>query len=190
MRAMEWNLDGVFLLEPTVHGDDRGWFYEMYSERTLEDLGIPARFVQDNRSFSAQKGTLRGLHCQTEPMAQGKLFSCTRGAVLDVAVDVRRGSPTYLKWTAAELSAENKRLLWIPRGCLHGFVTLTENAEVFYKVDAPYSRAHDRSVRFDDPLFSIHWGLSDPMVSSKDAAAPLWNDAGIEFEYCGRGSKI
>lgn len=182
LRASELDVRGVFLLEPAVHGDNRGWFCEVFSERAFAALGIDARFVQDNRSFSAARGTVRGLHCQTDPMAQGKLFSCTRGAVLDVAVDVRRRSPTYLRWAAAELTAENKRQLWIPRGCLHGFVTLTENVEVFYKVDNLYSPEHERSVRFDDPLFGIHWGVSDPIISAKDAAAPLWNDAGIVYE--------
>ncbi|MDR2525055.1 MAG: dTDP-4-dehydrorhamnose 3,5-epimerase [Oscillospiraceae bacterium] len=181
MIAAELKIPGVLLLEPILHGDARGWFYEMYSEAALAALGIHARFVQDNRSFSGKKGTLRGLHCQTEPMAQGKLFSCTRGAVLDVAVDVRRSSPTYLQWVCAELSAKNKHQLWIPRGCLHGFVTLTDDAEVFYKVDNRYSSAHDRSIRFDDPVFGIPWGTGAPILSAKDAAAPLWQDAGIVF---------
>ena len=111
MTATPLALPGVYLLEPTVHGDARGWFYEMYSEAALAQIGITARFVQDNRSYSAQKGTLRGLHCQAEPMAQGKLFSCTRGRILDVAVDARRDSSTYMQWVSAELSAENKRQL-------------------------------------------------------------------------------
>ncbi|MDR1927787.1 MAG: dTDP-4-dehydrorhamnose 3,5-epimerase [Oscillospiraceae bacterium] len=183
MKASELDVRGVFLLEPVVHGDDRGWFYELFSLRDLQKLGINAPFVQDNRSYSAQKGTLRGLHCQAEPVAQGKLFTCTRGAVLDVAVDVRSGSPTYLRWAAAELSEQNKRQLWIPRGCLHGFVTLEENTEVFYKVDRFYSSAHDRSIRFDDPLFGVHWGVENPVLSPKDAAAPLWKDAGLRFDF-------
>jgi dTDP-4-dehydrorhamnose 3,5-epimerase len=183
LKASELNVQGVFLLEPTVYGDNRGWFYEMFSERELASLGVNTRFVQDNRSFSAAQGTLRGLHCQAEPVPQGKLFSCTRGAVLDVAVDVRRRSPTYLRWVSAELSGDNKRQLWIPRGCLHGFVTLTENVEVFYKVDNPYAPDCERGVRFDDPLFGIHWGTSEPILSQKDAAAPLWQDAGISFDF-------
>jgi len=174
-------LPGVYLLEPAVHGDARGWFCEMYSEAALAGIGITARFVQDNRSFSARKGTLRGLHCQAQPMAQGKLFSCLRGRILDVAVDARRDSPTYLKWVSAELSGENKRQLWIPWGCLHGFVTLTDDVEVFYKVDAPYSPAHDRSVRWDDPAFGVEWGVSAPILSAKDAGAPLWEACGLDF---------
>ncbi|MDR0531107.1 MAG: dTDP-4-dehydrorhamnose 3,5-epimerase [Oscillospiraceae bacterium] len=183
MTAIPTKLPGVLLLEPDVHGDSRGWFYEMYSEQSLRELGIAARFVQDNRSFSARKGTLRGLHCQTDPFAQGKLFSCTRGAVWDVAVDVRQGSPTYQQWIRAELSAENKRQLWIPAGCLHGFVTLTDDVEVFYKVDALYSPAHDRSICWNDPAFGVDWGVESPSLSAKDAAAPLWKDADVRYSY-------
>ncbi|MDR2687588.1 MAG: dTDP-4-dehydrorhamnose 3,5-epimerase [Oscillospiraceae bacterium] len=174
-------LPGVYLIEPALHGDARGWFCETYSEKALAEIGVTARFVQDNRSYSARKGTLRGLHCQAEPMAQGKLFSCLRGAVLDVAVDARRDSPTYMQWVSAELTAGNRRQLWIPRGCLHGFVTLTDGVEVFYKVDAFYSPVHDRSVRWDDPAFGVAWGVEEPILSEKDAGAPLWEDAGIVF---------
>jgi len=169
------------LLEPRVHGDARGWFYEMYSETTLTGLGIDTKFVQDNRSFSAQQGTLRGLHCQAEPAAQGKLISCTRGRILDVAVDVRRNSPAYLQWISVELSAENKHQLFVPRGCLHGFITLSDNVEVFYKVDAPYSPAHDVSVRWNDPAFNIDWGIAAPVLSQKDVNAPLWSELGLAF---------
>ena len=181
MTATPLNIPGVMLLEPRVHGDARGWFYESYSEQALAACGITAKFVQDNRSYSAQKGTLRGLHCQAEPAAQGKLFSCTRGKILDVAVDARRSSPTYMQWVSVELSAENKRQLWIPRGCLHGFVTLCDDVEVFYKVDAPYSPAHDVSVRWDDPAFDVDWGTSQPILSQKDANAPLWGELGLVF---------
>ena len=181
MRIVDLEIPGAIMIEPAVFSDSRGWFYEMYSEQAMREAGISARFVQDNRSCSTRRGTLRGLHCQAEPMAQGKLFSCTRGAVFDVAVDARRDSPAYLQWVRVELSAENKRQLWIPRGCLHGFVTLTDDVEVFYKVDAPYSREHDRAVRYDDPLFGIDWGVENPILSDKDAAAPLWKEAGIQF---------
>jgi len=181
MTATSLALPGVYLLEPALHGDARGWFCEMYSEKTLAEIGIAARFVQDNRSYSAKKGTLRGLHCQATPKAQGKLFNCLRGAVLDVAVDARRDSPTYMRWVSAELTAENRRQLWIPRGCLHGFVTLTDDVEVFYKVDEFYSPAHDRSVRWDDPAFGIAWGVERPVLSAKDANAPLWGEAGLTF---------
>jgi len=174
-------LPGVTLLEPALHGDARGWFCEMYSEKTLAEIGITAKIVQDNRSYSAKKGTLRGLHCQAQPRAQGKLVSCLRGAILDVAVDARRDSPTYMQWVSAELTQENRRQLWIPRGCLHGFVTLTDDVEVFYKVDAFYSPEHDRSVRWNDPAFGVAWGVEEPILSAKDANAPFWKDAGIVF---------
>ncbi|MDR2646778.1 MAG: dTDP-4-dehydrorhamnose 3,5-epimerase [Oscillospiraceae bacterium] len=185
MNAIELNVSGVFLIEPTVYGDTRGWFYEVFSQRELQKIGIINPFVQDNRSFSAQCGTLRGLHCQSEPAAQGKLFTCTRGGLLDVAVDVREGSPSYLQWACAELTAENKRQLWIPRGCLHGFVTLAPETEVYYKVDAYYSPEHDRSIRFDDPQFGVKWGIDAPILSQKDLNAPLWRDAGLRFRYGG-----
>ena len=188
MQATELKIPGVMLLEPTVHGDSRGWFYEMYSEESLRAAGISAHFVQDNRSYSAQKGTLRGLHCQADPMAQGKLFSCTRGAIFDVAVDAREDSPTFLQWVRVELTAENKRQLWIPRGCLHGFVTLTDDVEVFYKVDALYSKEHDRAVRYDDPAIGVDWGIEgmdSPIISAKDADAPLWGDAGLSYSTQG-----
>jgi dTDP-4-dehydrorhamnose 3,5-epimerase len=181
MQATALDIQGVYLIKPTVHGDARGWFYESFSQAACAAIGIAGPFVQDNRSYSAKRGTLRGLHCQAEPKTQGKLFSCTRGRILDVAVDARRDSPTYLKWVSAELSAENKCQLWIPRGCLHGFVTLTDDVEVFYKVDAPYSAAHDRSVRWDDPAFGVAWGIKRPILSAKDSTALLWNDTGLEF---------
>ena len=185
MTSTPLALPGVYLLEPALHGDARGWFCEMYSEKVLAELGIHAHFAQDNRSYSAQKGTLRGLHCQAGPRAQGKLFSCLRGAILDVAVDARWDSPTYMRWVSAELTGENRRQLWIPRGCLHGFLTLTDDVEVFYKVDAFYSPAHDRSVRWNDPAFDVAWGIDRPILSAKDASAPLWGESGLVFEMEG-----
>ena len=174
MTATAFAIPDVVLLTPRVFEDARGWFYEMYREDMLAQLGISAKFVQDNRSYSAKQGTLRGLHYQAEPVAQAKLVSCTRGRILDVAVDVRRDSPTYLKWVSAELSAENKQQLFVPRGCLHGFLTLCNDVEVLYKVDAVYSPAHDRTVRWNDPTFGIDWGVEAPLLSDKDANAPLW----------------
>ena len=127
----------VFILEPQVFGDNRGWFMESWSEKKMEEAGLHYNFVQDNHSFSAQKGTLRGLHFQKGDSAQAKLVRCAKGAVMDVAVDMRKNSPTYKKWVAVELSAENKKQLLIPRGCLHGFVTLTDDVEFLYKADNP-----------------------------------------------------
>ena len=183
MKKIETGLDGAVIIEPDIFGDARGWFYESYSKTKLEQLGIYADFVQDNRSYSAQKGTLRGLHCQTEPKAQSKLLTCLRGAILDVAVDIRKGSPTYMKWTSVELSGENKRMFFIPKGCLHGFVTLTPDVEVSYKVDDYYSPENDRSIRFDDPSIGVDWGVENPILSAKDENAPLLADSDVEFNF-------
>ena len=183
MKKIATGLDGAVIIEPDIFGDARGWFYESYSKTKLEQLGIYADFVQDNRSYSAQKGTLRGLHCQTEPKAQSKLLTCLRGAILDVAVDIRKGSPTYMKWTSVELSGENKRMFFIPKGCLHGFVTLTPDVEVSYKVDEYYSPENDRSIRFDDPSIGVDWGVENPILSAKDENAPLLADSDVEFNF-------
>ncbi len=176
-------VEGVFEIEPQVFGDNRGWFYESYSKEKFEKLGITAEFIQDNRSFSAQKGTLRGLHCQTDPKAQSKLITCLKGAILDVAVDIRKGSPTYMKWVAVELNEENKKMLFIPKGCLHGFVTLTDNVEVTYKVDELYSPENDRSVCFCDPEIGVEWGIENPVLSEKDKKAPLLKDSDVQFNF-------
>ncbi len=183
MKLNETAIAGVYEIEPKVFGDNRGWFYESYSKEKLENLGIKADFVQDNRSFSAAKGTLRGLHCQTNPKAQSKLITCLQGAILDVAVDIRKGSPTYMKWVAVELNAENKKMLFIPKGCLHGFVTLTENVEVSYKVDEYYSPENDRSICFCDPEIGVEWEIENPVLSEKDKNAPLLKDGDVSFEF-------
>ena len=183
MKIFETEIDGVYIIEPTVFGDNRGWFYESYSADSFKEMGIDTVFVQDNRSFSARKGTLRGLHCQKNPASQAKLVSCTRGAVADVAVDIRESSPSFMKKVVVELSEDNKKMLYIPRGCLHGFVSLTENAELSYKVDSPYSPECDRSIRFDDPEIGVEWNVSDPVLSEKDRNAPLLRDSDVRFEY-------
>ena len=183
MTLNETAINGVFEIEPKIFGDNRGWFYESYSKEKFAKLGITNEFIQDNRSFSAQKGTLRGLHCQTNPKAQAKLITCLKGAILDVAVDIRKGSPTYMKWIAVELNEENKKMLLIPKGCLHGFVTLTDNVEVTYKVDELYSPENDRSVRFDDPAFGVEWGCENPVLSEKDKNAPLYCDSDVDFNF-------
>lgn len=183
MKKIETKLKDAVVIEPQVFGDARGWFYESYSKQKLVQLGIDADFVQDNRSYSALKGTLRGLHCQTEPKAQAKLLTCLKGAILDVAVDIREGSPTYMQWTAVELSEENKRMFFIPKGFLHGFVTLTDNVEVSYKVDEYYSPENDRSIRFDDPDIAVEWGVDNPILSAKDENAPCLADSDVKFKY-------
>ena len=183
IKVIETKLPEVKILEPDVFGDHRGWFMETWSKQKLEALGIHLDFVQDNQSFTAKKGTLRGLHFQNGEWSQAKLVRVTAGAVMDVAVDLRKGSPTYLQWVGVELSAENKRQLLIPRGFGHGFVTLTDNVEFVYKVDNDYNKESDRSVRFDDPSIGVEWGISDPILSDKDRNAPLLRDSDCSFVY-------
>lgn len=184
MKKIETRLPGVWILEPQVFGDQRGYFMENYSTRTFAELGISNTFVQDNQSFTAQKGTLRGIHFQNAPMAQAKLVRVTQGAVMDVAVDLRRGSPTYLQWDAVELSAENKRILYIPRGFGHGFKTLTDDVEFCYKVDNLYSKEHDRGIRFNDPAIGVDWGVvREELLSAKDTASPLLKDSDCNFVF-------
>lgn len=185
MNVTPTAIPDVRLIAPQVFGDARGWFYESYSARALKAAGIDTVFVQDNRSFSAVRGTLRGLHCQKAPFAQTKLLCCTRGEILDVAVDLREGSPTFLQHVAVRLSAENKQMLYIPKGFLHGFVTLTDDVEVFYKVDNYYNKDADRSVRYNDPAFAIDWGVEAPVLSAKDQHAPLLCNSDVRFTYGG-----
>ena len=173
MNVIETTLAGVLILEPKVFGDARGWFMESWSKKKMEDAGIFVDFVQDNHSFSAEKGTLRGLHYQLNPMAQAKLLRVSRGTIFDVAVDIRRGSPTYAKWVGIELSAENHRQLFIPRGFAHGFITLTEDVEVQYKADNLYAPDCDGNNRWNDPEIGVQWPLAPTVLSDKDANAPL-----------------
>lgn len=173
MNVIETTLAGVLILEPKIFGDARGWFMESWSKKKMEDAGIFVDFVQDNHSFSAEKGTLRGLHYQLNPMAQAKLLRVSRGTIFDVAVDIRRGSPTYAKWVGVELSAENHRQLFIPRGFAHGFITLTNDVEVLYKADNLYAPECDGNIRWDDPEIGIKWPIDPVVLSDKDAAAPL-----------------
>lgn len=182
MKIIKTDVLDLFIIEPKVFGDSRGWFVESWSEKAMEKAGLHYHFVQDNHSFSAQKGTLRGLHYQKGDAAQAKLVRCTRGAVLDVAVDMRKSSSTYKKWVAVELSAENFRQLLVPRGFLHGFLTLTDNVEFLYKVDNYYNKEADRGIRWDDPELGIEWGIMNPILSDKDKNAPYLKDSDIDFE--------
>lgn len=183
MKIVDTKLPDVKILEPDVFGDHRGWFMETWSQKKLAALGINLNFVQDNQSFTAKKGTLRGIHFQNGEWPQAKLVRVVAGAVIDVAVDLRKGSPTYLQWVGVELSAENKRQLLIPRGFGHGFVTLTDDVEFVYKVDNDYNKESDRSIRFDDPQIGVDWGVSDPVLSDKDKNAPLLKDSDCSFVY-------
>lgn len=181
MRIEETALPGVLVLTPARFGDHRGFFSESWNRRTLEEAGVHLpEFVQDNHSLSAKAGTLRGLHYQAPPHAQGKLVRCGRGALLDVAVDARRGSATYGQHVIVELSAENGKQLWVPAGMLHGFVTLMDDTEIVYKCTDYYNREADGAVRWDS--VGVNWGVSDPVLSDKDAAAPAFVQWTSPFE--------
>ncbi len=177
MKVTPTQLKDVVLIEPRVFEDDRGFFMETFSSPKFENAGLPSRFVQDNHSLSKTAGTLRGLHYQLPPMAQGKLVRCLRGSIFDVVVDIRRSSETFKHWVTEVLSAENKRQLWVPWGFAHGFVTLEADTEIAYKVTQPYSPEHDRAIRWDDPELAIAWPVSNPFLSAKDEAAKLFKDA-------------
>jgi len=181
MKVTKTPFKGLLVIETDVFGDHRGWFTETYTKNKFMDHGIDVDFVQDNQSYSAHKGTLRGIHFQINPMAQSKLIRCTRGAIIDTVVDLRKGSDTYKKWYSIELSAENKKQLFIPKGFGHAFLTITDDVEVQYKVDEYYSREHDRSIRFDDPEIGIDWGIENPILSEKDLNAPLLKDSDVNF---------
>ena len=182
MNIEKTKLKDAYIITPNVFGDARGWFMETYSKKALEGV-IDIEFVQDNQSYSSKKGIIRGLHCQTNPHCQSKLIRCTKGEIYDVIVDVRKGSPTYKQWIKVLLTAENKKQLFIPKGFLHGFETLTDEVEVQYKVDDFYSKECDRSIRFDDPEFGIDWETQSPTISDKDANAPYFKDCDFSFEY-------
>jgi dTDP-4-dehydrorhamnose 3,5-epimerase len=184
VRFTKTNLDGVIIVEPALLGDHRGWFMETYNETSFLEAGIDINFVQDNQSFSATKGTLRGLHYQLNPKAQTKLVRCTRGVIYDVAVDIRNGSPTFGKWFGIELSEENKKQLLIPKGFAHGFMTLTEDVEVQYKVDEFYAPECDRGIIWNDPEIGIELPMDIKLIlSAKDEKAPLLRDAENNFSY-------
>ncbi len=174
-------LEGVLIVEPKVFGDNRGWFMETYSKRDFEAAGITTDFVQDNRSFSSKKGIIRGLHFQRNPKCQAKLLTCLKGEILDVAVDLRKDSPTYKKWIAVHLTAENKKQIFIPKGFAHGFLTLTDDVEIMYKCDELYAPECDGGIRFDDPEIGVDWGITDPILSEKDKNAPFLKDIELDF---------
>ena len=182
MTVTETRLAGVLIIEPRVFGDARGFFCETYQAERYAEAGIPARFVQDNVSRSG-RGTLRGLHFQAPPHAQGKLVSCLDGAVFDVAVDLRVGSPTYGQWVGAELTADNMRQMFVPAGFAHGFVVTSETALFSYKVSGVYAPHTEGSVRWDDPNLAIDWPVETPTLSDKDASAPMLADLSSPFVF-------
>ncbi len=180
MNIIETKIPSVLIIEPKVFADDRGFFMESFNQRLFNEVvGRNVDFVQDNHSRSS-RGVLRGLHYQLAPKAQGKLVRVTDGEVFDVAVDVRKGSPTFGQWTGVILSGENKRQFWIPEGFAHGFYVLSDTADFLYKTTNYYSPEHDRSLRWDDADVAIDWGVvSEPLVSAKDKNAPLLNEADL-----------
>ena len=181
LKVTETSLPGVLLIEPAVLGDARGFFMETYHAERFREAGIDAAFVQDNHSRSA-RGVLRGLHYQ-EPNAQGKLVRCPRGALFDVAVDVRVGSPHFGRWCGVELSEENKKILWIPAGFAHGFCALTDDAELVYKCTEFYDPQSERCIAWNDPDIGIRWPVKDPQLSKRDAAAPRLKEARVLPKY-------
>lgn len=176
MDLLKTKLEGVYILIPKVFGDHRGFFMESWSRRTMEEAGLFYDFVQDNHSLSTVKGTLRGIHFQKGDKAQAKLVRCVRGAVLDVAVDLRHDSPTYKQWIGVKLSEENKKQLLIPRGFGHGFVTLTDHVEFLYKADNYYAPEADGGIRWNDPDIGVDWGIDHPVLSEKDTKNPFLKD--------------
>ena len=182
MEVIKTAIEGVYIIEPKVFGDARGYFFESFSEREFKEKVGDIHFVQDNESMS-KYGVMRGLHFQRPPYAQSKLVRCVRGKVLDVVVDIRKGSPTYGQHVAVLLTEENHRQFFIPQGFAHGFLTLTDNVTFCYKVDNLYSKECDRSVRFDDPEIAVDWGVTDPILSEKDLSAPKLRDSDCNFVY-------
>lgn len=183
MNLIKTKFVDAFLIEPKVFGDYRGFFMESYNQEVFEMNGIKNTFIQDNHSLSQQAGTLRGLHYQLSPKAQTKLLRVTRGAMYDVIVDIRKGSPTYGQWQGFILTAENKRQLLVPKGFAHGFCTLVENTEVQYKVDELYSPEHDRGISWNDPSLDIDWPFANPILSEKDGKHPVLAEAENNFEW-------
>jgi len=181
MKVTPTKIKDVLIIEPDIFQDNRGWFFESYNKEKLKEFGINTDFIQDNHSFSAKKGTLRGLHLQNNPYSQSKLVRCTKGTVLDVAVDLRKDSPTLKQWMSIELSEENKKQLFIPKGFAHGFITLTDNVEFEYKVDNYYNKESEGGIRFNDKELGINWQNDNPILIEKDANAPLLKDSNINF---------
>ena len=183
MKVTETKLAGVVILTPEVFGDHRGFFMESWSKRKMEEAGLQYDFVQDNHSSSTIKGTLRGIHFQQGEWSQAKLVRCTRGAVLDVAVDLRKSSPTYTQWVGVELSEENKQQLLIPRGFGHGFVTLTDDVEFMYKTDNYYASQADGGIRWNDPDIGVDWGITEPILSDKDTKNPFFKEVSAVLDF-------
>ena len=171
MEIIKTPLEGLLIIKPDVFEDDRGYFFESFNQEKFRSAGLDLTFLQDNESKS-KKGVLRGLHYQAPPFAQGKLVRVISGSVLDVAVDIRKNSPTYGRWESIVLSGQNKWMYWIPAGFAHGFATLEDDTMFFYKCTNVYSKISEGSIRWDDPDLNINWGVDDPVISEKDKVSP------------------
>ena len=187
-KKFETALEGVYILEPTVFKDHRGFFMESYNKKDFEEIGLFFDFVQDNHSLSMQASVLRGLHFQLNPKAQTKVVRCLKGAIYDVVVDIRKGSPTFGKWIGVILTEYNKRQIIVPKGFAHGVLTLVPNTEILYKVDEYYSPEHERAIRWDDPDLKIDWPTKDPILSEKDKNAPFLKDILEEINFYYEGA--
>ncbi|MGM0647781.1 MAG: dTDP-4-dehydrorhamnose 3,5-epimerase [Bacteroidota bacterium] len=182
MKIEKTDIPDLYIVEPLVFKDERGYFFESYSQKKLKEAGLNQTFVQDNESKS-QKGVLRGLHFQKSPFAQGKLVRVIKGRVLDVAVDIRKGSPTYGHYHAVEISEENKLMFWIPPGFAHGFVTLEDETVFFYKCTNYYNKEAEGNILWNDADLNIDWGIQNPILSEKDQNAPAFADFDTPFIY-------
>lgn len=180
MEIIHTSIQDVLIIRPTVHGDDRGYFFESYHRQRLYEAGIPYDFLQDNESKS-QRHVLRGLHFQVPPYSQGKLIRVLNGKVLDIAVDIRKSSPFFGKSVSVILSGDNKQMLWIPPGFAHGFLSLEDNTVFSYKCTSYYNRSAERVIRWNDPDLAIDWGIQNPLLSERDSSAPYWKEMIAEF---------
>jgi dTDP-4-dehydrorhamnose 3,5-epimerase len=181
MKFTETELRGVWIIEPVVHGDERGFFLECFTAREMEGHGLPGNFVQDNHARSLAAGVVRGLHFQKPPFAQAKLVRVVRGSVFDVAIDLRKTSATFGKCCCVTLSEENKKMLFVPKGFAHGYCTMTADSEFLYKVDEYYSPGHDAGIRWNDPDIAIRWPVAGPTLSKKDLALPFFREIESPF---------
>jgi dTDP-4-dehydrorhamnose 3,5-epimerase len=181
VKITSTKIKDVLVIEPDVFEDNRGWFAEFYNKKRLAEAGINVEFIQSNHSFTKKKGTIRGLHFQHHPHSQSKLVRCLRGAILDVAVDLRKNSPTYKQYLAIELTEYNKKQLFIPKGFAHGILTLEDDVEVYYKIDNHYHKQSEGFLHFKDPEINIDWGIENPDLIDRDANAPFLKDSDINF---------
>ena len=182
MEIVKTKIPGLLIIKPDVFEDERGYFFESYNQEKFVNSGIDNVFIQDNESKS-MKGVLRGLHFQNPPYDQGKLVRVMKGVVIDVAVDIRKNSPTYGQWDSIELTESNKMMYWVPPGMAHGFVTLEDETVFFYKCTNLYNKASEGSIRWNDPDLNINWGISNPIISEKDKIAPFFKELKSQFEY-------